>query len=412
MILAALLCAPTLSLFLARALRPVLKRILPAEGTLAADSLIQSPRRTSATVSALMLSVTMVLGFGGMTNAFYNSMTEWLDTVLNPDFFVSPSANLTARSQTFPEDVGQILTAVPGVKIVQLVRNARVLYKNTPVMVIAIETEKLSKTVRPRTVDGNSDEMYRLTAAGAGLIVSDGFQAMQNVKTGDVLEIPTPAGILKLPVTGVVRDFSDMQGAIFIDRAVYKDWWNDDTANIARVYVKDNEDPVVVRERIQQALSGRKRLLVLSNEEVRAYVIRLTDQWFAMTYNQIVVAILVAVLGIVNTLTVSITDRRRELGVMQAVGGMRGQVRRCVWLEALSIGAIGLTLGIALGAISVYYTVGMVRRDLGGMDLDYVFPLALVLGMIPTILGAAFIASIGPAESAVRGPLVEALEYE
>ena len=412
MILAALLFAPTLALVIAKTLRPVLKRILPAEGTLAADSLIQAPRRTSATVSALMLSLTMVLGFGGMTNAFYNSLTEWMDTVLNPDFFVSGSANLTARSLTFPEEIGPVLSAVPGVEIVQLVRNARVLYGDTPVMLIAVETEKLVAKIRPRTIEGNADEMYQLTAAGKGFIVSDGFQAMQRVKTGDMLDIPTPKGILRLPVTGVIRDFSDMQGSVFIDRKVYKEWWNDDTANIARVYIKDGEDSTTVRDRVQQALQGRKRLLVLSNDEVRSYVTRLTDQWFAMTYNQIVVAILVAVLGIVNTLTVSITDRRRELGVMQAVGGLRGQVRRCVWLEALSIGGIGLILGIALGAINVYYSIGMVRRDLGGLDLDYVFPISLVLGMIPTILGAAFIAAIGPAESAVRGALVEALEYE
>jgi putative ABC transport system permease protein len=138
----------------------------------------------------------------------------------------------------------------------------------------------------------------------------------------------------------------------------------------------------------------------------------LIDQWFALTYNQIAVAILVAVLGIVNTLTVSITDRRRELGVMQAVGGLRNQIRRTIWIEALSIGIIGLVLGTCLGAIDLSYSLGIVKRDLGGIDLDYIFPVAFMMLMIPTILGAAFIAAIGPAESAVRGTLVEALEYE
>jgi putative ABC transport system permease protein len=124
------------------------------------------------------------------------------------------------------------------------------------------------------------------------------------------------------------------------------------------------------------------------------------------------VAILVAVLGIVNTLTVSITDRRRELGVMQAVGGLRKQIRRTVWLEAITIGVIGLILGAGFGAINLYYNLGMIRRDLGGLDLDYVYPVGFMMVMIPTILLAAFFAAVGPAESAVRGGLVEALEYE
>jgi putative ABC transport system permease protein len=131
-----------------------------------------------------------------------------------------------------------------------------------------------------------------------------------------------------------------------------------------------------------------------------------------MSRLQIVVAVLVAVLGIINTLTVSITDRRRELGVLQAVGGLRRQVRRTIWLEALSIGAIGLILGIALGTFNIFYTLGMVRRDLGGLDLDYIFPTEMALALVPVILVAAFAAAIVPAEAAVRGSLVEALEYE
>ena len=63
---------------------------------------------------------------------------------------------------------------------------------------------------------------------------------------------------------------------------------------------------------------------------------------------QIAVAVLVAILGIVNTLTVSITDRRRELGVLRAVGGLHGQIRRTIWIEALSVGSFGLVLGLAL----------------------------------------------------------------
>jgi putative ABC transport system permease protein len=123
------------------------------------------------------------------------------------------------------------------------------------------------------------------------------------------------------------------------------------------------------------------------------------------------VAVLVAILGIVNTLIVSITDRRRELGVLQAVGGMRRQIRHTVWMEAMAIAAVGLGLGYALGAVNLHYTVGMVR-DVGGMAIGYVYPVRLALLLAPVILGAAFIAALWPAEATVRGSLVEALEYE
>ncbi len=103
-------------------------------------------------------------------------------------------------------------------------------------------------------------------------------------------------------------------------------------------------------------------MFVLTNQELKSYILKVTDQWFGLTSVQIAVAVLVAILGIVNTLTVSITDRRRELGVLQAVGGLRGQIRRTIWLEALSVGTLGLALGFALGAINLYYILQIVQQ--------------------------------------------------
>jgi putative ABC transport system permease protein len=151
---------------------------------------------------------------------------------------------------------------------------------------------------------------------------------------------------------------------------------------------------------------------VLSNKEVRSYVLQVTDQWFGMTYLQLFVAVLVAILGIVNTLTVSITDRRRELGVLRAVGALRNQIRHTIWMEALAIGAIGLALGVAAGAVNLYYMLTVSRQSFAGIALDYTYPYGIVGLLVPVILGAAFGSALFPAESAVRSSLVEALEYE
>jgi len=140
--------------------------------------------------------------------------------------------------------------------------------------------------------------------------------------------------------------------------------------------------------------------------------LKLTNQWFAMTYSQLFVAVLVAILGIINTLTVSIADRRRELGVLRAVGGLRNQIRHTIWMEAATIGAIGLILGVALGAVNLYYQLQIVRQSFAGTVLDYTFPYGIVALLVPVILVVALGSAVFPAESAVRSSLVEALEYE
>jgi putative ABC transport system permease protein len=243
-------------------------------------------------------------------------------------------------------------------------------------------------------------------------MVSENLAQLQNLKLGEILELPSPGGMIRLPIVGIVVDYSDQQGTILMDRKLFIKHWNDDSVNVFRVYVKKGVSVPDVRARILERFAGRRQVFVLTNNELKRYILKITDQWFSLTSVQITVAVLVAILGIVNTLTVSITDRRRELGVLRAVGGLHAQIRRTIWMEALSIGTLGLVLGFLLGAINLYYVLQIVHHDIAGMRLDYVLPIGTAAAMVPTILAAAFIAALWPAESAVRGSLVEALEYE
>jgi putative ABC transport system permease protein len=411
-VLAALLLTPTFALLLARALRPLLRWLRPVEGTLAADSLLQAPRRTSGAVAALMLSLALVVALGGLTRASYDSIFGWLTVALNPDLFVSPSQSLTQRDFRFPESMGGQLSAIPGVGEVQLVRDARIEIQGKPTMFVAADVSALRKHATLPPVAGNTEEMFRLAAQGKAVLASENFAMLRGFKLGDVVDIPSPSGMLHLPIAGIVTDYSDEQGSLLVDRSLYKRYWNDNTVNVFRIYLARGAAEADVKRRILGQFGNQRRLFVLTNRDVRRYILRLTDQWFGITYVQIAVAVFVAVLGIVNTLTVSITDRRRELGVLQAVGGLRNQIRGTIWLEALAVGIVGLILGLALGALQLYYSLHISAEDMAGLRLSYEYPYSIALLLLPGILLVAFLSAIAPAETAVRGSLVEALEYE
>jgi len=249
-------------------------------------------------------------------------------------------------------------------------------------------------------------------AAGRGVLFADNLALLKGVKLGDTVEIPSPAGVLKLPVVGITIDYSDQQGAILMDRSVFVRNWKDDTVNLFRVYLRKGTTAGEGKRRILAQLGAQNRLFVLTNDQVRRFILRVTDQWFSLTYMQIFVAVLVAILGIVNSLTVSITDRRRELGVLQAVGGLRRQVRQAVWMEAMGIALVSVLLGLALGAVILFYYLGIIREEIAGVRLEYEYPVRIALALVPAMIAVAFLSALGPAESAVRSSLVEALEYE
>jgi putative ABC transport system permease protein len=410
-IVAVLAIAPLLSLSLARLSRPVLKWLRPVEGALAADSLIQAPRRTSATVAALMLSIALVVAFGGMARASYGTLAEWVRTTLNPDLFVMPAPDIVMRTIRFPGSMTKELEGIAGVRRLQAVREARVVFQGSQVMLIAIDLLSVEELIPVRIVAGSRD-MFATAAAGRGLLVSDSLARLHRLHTGDIAELTAPGGVMRLPIAGIIVDYSDQQGSILIDPSLFERYWQDDSVNSYRVYLAAEARVADVRRRILERYAGERQVFILNNDELKAYVLRVTDQWFGLTYLQIAVAALVAILGIVNTLTVSITDRRRELGVLRALGGKKRQIRRMIWMEALATSGIGIALGCALGAINLYYVLEIVRHDVAGMQLDYQFPTMVAFVVASMILGAAFLAALWPSEAAVRGSLVEALEYE
>ena len=101
--------------------------------------------------------------------------------------------------------------------------------------------------------------MYRLTAEGQGLMVSDNLAQLQQLKLGEMLEIPAPNGIIRLPIVGIVVDYSDQQGTILMDRTLFQRYWHDDSVNIFRLYLKPGAAGPEVKRRILSAspVSGR-----------------------------------------------------------------------------------------------------------------------------------------------------------
>jgi putative ABC transport system permease protein len=411
-ILAALLLTPMLARALARLLRPVMRVVRPVEGALAADNLIGSATRTASTVSALMLSLALAIGLAGMARSSYTNIMEWVTAALNADFFVTGSPTLTDNNYRLPDSMFSELVTVPGVDDVYRVRTPRIQFGGQSILLVVVEMQKRALRSPPKAIAGNPADMYRLAANGQGVIGSENLASLRGLKIGDPIELPTPKGVLRLPLVGIVREYGDLAGEVMLDWSLFQEYWNDDTVDQFRVFLKPGANRETVRSSILRKFSGNRRLFVLSNRELRQYVSGLTNQWFGITWMQVSIAIVVAILGIINSLTVTIHDRRREFGILQTVGAFRHQVRVTIWMEAAGIAVIGLILGLALGAIHLYYVLELTSRDFPGLRFDYMYPFGVAALLFPVILAAALLSAAGPAEVAVRSSLVEALEYE
>ncbi len=401
-----------LSRLVLRLAAPPLARLAPVSGQLAADAALCNPRRTAGTVMAATLSLAFVLGVGGYIGATRAALVRWMDDVLTSDLYVRASANWVRPDFRFPPDLRDELLKVPGVRSVESYRAARPDFRGVPILLSTMEMGPLMDRTRREYLEGNDETARRgLTRLGQ-CVVSDNFARKFGAHVGDAVELPAPDGLVRLPVAAVVRDYSNERGTVFIDRATFLRHWKDDRVDIFDVNLAAGADPARVRDEIRRRVGGRFPALVSTRREFVAEVARALDALFALMKVTLLLALLVACLGIASSLVISVAERNRELGILKALGADGAQLRRSVVLEGLLVGLVGLALAVPAGNLMAAFCERVVADLYSGWTMAHVYPwalLATILGVLPVV---AALASWAPARQAARVEAAAAITYE
>lgn len=407
-----ILLLPKLSELTARALRPVMDRLFGSEGVLAVDGMIQAPRRTSATVGALMIGLMFVFSTAAYVQSYQRNVASWMDRMLNSDLFITSSELARSRTYHFSEELSRRVSALAGVKRVENARITFIPYAGDTIALVALELEGWFARVRDVIEDADEDEARRLTTSGEGILAARNLAIRFGLEVGDRLRIETPTGIFERPIAGIIEDYTSEKGAIFLDRDLYRRFWLDDAVDIIEVNLEPGVDRQAFKTELERAIKGEHRAFIYTNTEYKQWVMDLINGFFLLNYMQMAIAVLVAALGIVNTLIISVSERKRELGVLRALGGLRSQVRKLILLEAIAIAVIGVVTGAVAGAFNTYFLTRTLAMMVGGWAVPFDFPLWLIAVTFPLVAAIALIAAWWPARRAVNLSVIEAIGYE
>jgi len=412
MLLGLTMLLPMLVRLAARALRPAMDWGGGSEGALAVDAMIQSPRRSAATVGALMVGLMFVFSTAAYIQSYKHMIDKWSRQMLNADLVVATSALLRSTSYHFSEDLGNRIAALPEVKRVVNVRFTIVPYRGDTTALAAEEMDGFLARSSGAILGGNKKTVQDLLPRGKGVLVSKNFAARWRAKVGDRVHIDTPTGPLDLPILGMLEDYRSDKGTIFMDRALYKRMWNDDAVDFVDITLKPGQNAVAVKHEIERMTAGTEHALVYTNVEFRDWIAGLVDKFFLLNYMQLVVAVIVAVVGIANTLIISVAERRREFGIVRAIGGYRAQIRKMVLLEAFSISVVGVIVGAVAAVFNIQFMSHTVSTVLAGYDVPFYFPWLLILEAFPAVVLVSLLAGWVPARHAMQAPVIEAIGYE
>jgi putative ABC transport system permease protein len=408
-----LLAMPILVRNLARLVLPLGRGLLGVEARLAADNLIRSPARTGVVIGALAAGVGLMFQTAGVAKSNRIPIREWLDQVLRADAYVFRGNLASANSSLTPMEPGirDELRAIPGVERVVGLRFYRPEYQGTFILVVGIDAADYHRGVRSRLPEGLPKlDMFERLPGKTEVVVSENFALKWKKKVGDDIVVPGPRGPVTLTVAGIGQDYSWNQGTVFLDRAKYTELFDDAFVDAYHVFV-DPADRDVAYRRVQD-YANERQMLVQDRESVNLYLGGVIDRLFLVAYMIQAIVAVVAVLGVLTALLISVLQRRRELGLLRAVGATQFQVLRSVLAEAMLMGVLGCVLGFAVGLPLEWFLLDVVLREESGFVFEVRIPWVEAAGIGVVAIVAATVAGLIPALHAVRMRIPDAIAYE
>jgi putative ABC transport system permease protein len=389
------------------------KNILGGEGLLACMNLSQNVGRNALAVSSLAIAFMMVISMSIMVHSFRQTVIVWIDQTLRADLFVRVAGGRDIDYQhTLPSEPIKKLKAITGIADIDQFRAMDISYNNLPVVLATGDFSVLSQYGNLVIKSGPpASELAQHMVNNNRAIVSEAFSLKHKVNVGDTLNLKTPNGPANLKITAIYFDYSRERGYIILDRTTFLKYFNENEINSFVIYLSDKSRLNEVRKEVLNILSEH-RLIIRSNTELKQQVLEVFDKTFAITYSLEIIAILVAVLGLFNTLVSLILERKREIGILRFIGAFTHQIKRMVLIEAGILGLIGSAMGLIAGVIVSYILIFVINKQSFGWTIQIHFPYFFITLLVAFSWGVSILAGLYPARLAQQLNPKEAVRVE
>jgi putative ABC transport system permease protein len=384
---------------------------------IAGDQIARAPGRNSVTVSALMVGLAVMVGVGVMIHSFRRTVEHWIDQTILADFVVAPTSWLQGDesgmlSKRIPLSWRNTVAAIPGVAVVDSYRELSVEVQGRPVSLVSRDLRIHAERSRYLFLEGNSAETLRRTVAAEGVVVSEVLAETLGIRFGHALRLVTPSGEVAFPVMGVFYDYATDGGKVVMDTALYRRLWQDETTTVLAVYLEKGAQTAEVRRRLAETVGREGHVVVISNGALKTEIVAIFDRTFRVTYALEIIAVVIALLGIINTLLTSVLERQRELAILRAIGASHRQITWLVLWESFYLGLLGATLGVVGGVLLSVLLIEVINKQSFGWTIQWTFPIGVLVQAVGLALAAALVAGYAPARWAARQPVAEGLRYE
>lgn len=419
LLMGVILTVPLVIRSLERFARLIATIIYRNEGALGSTNVVRSILRTTLTVASLMVSLIMIIGVGSMSKVITRDVESWIENALGGDILVNAQE---PQRQALIEK----LVSIPGVRVVSPLRVMEVRVgaerygithlgqpRREKLYFFAIDPNLYRQISDKEFVSGQGeaqDNWFALERGGA-LFVSSVVAEEYQVAQGDTLSLVTRHGEHAFRVAGITTEFT-RQG--YLVTGTFNDlqrWFGDSDANQFTLRVEAGYNPEKVAQEIKDRYQDRYNLTVQTTQTYRISVLNLFTQATQLFEVLSLVGVVIGAMGVLNTMTMNVLERQREIGGLRSLGMLRGQVTRMVLAEALTLGIIGVIYGLVFGNVVSHIFLYAIN-SISSYELNYFLNLRPYLLSLFVALGISQIAAASPARHAARVNIIEALKHE
>jgi putative ABC transport system permease protein len=378
-------------------------RLFGTAGVLGAAAIERAPRRMWVAMMTVLTAVVTTVAVTGATEDAVDSTVASFSSVADVDVWVSSAAPTDYSSSLLPPDTASKVAALPGVDRVVPGQMAFATVGGTKVMLLGVDP-------------GSHRDIYKSMAAadrqkllsGDGVALSRDLGRAMGVQAGDEIALNTPTGEHRVEVLELVPYFSGLTGTIAMSLAPMQTWYQRPGATDLEVTVAPGADAQSVQAAIRAIVAPQT--YVYSGGEALAGVASALDQVTAVITLIAWIVVVVSAVALLNTLMLSVLDRRREIGVLRAMGASRRFTLTTILAEAAGIGIVGGIVGLIVGT-AIQYLISIALTRVLSVDV------AWHLGTVIPVIGVAALAicllgSVPPALRAARINIVEAVSAD
>ena len=372
-------------------------RLRGVSGDLARQNAMRNPRRTASTATALMIGLTLVAGVGVLASSLKASFGTVLSDSTKASLYVTPTSG---QGGGFSPDVTALVRQVPGVKVVSPTGYGEVRVAGSGGTYSSVDASTVDQALDLKISSGSAASL-----GIDGILVKGSVARSKGWHVGQPLPVTFPAsGTTALTIRGLYDGTGYLDGSYIISQATEEAHVPDRLDSSVLVLVDDGAKVGAVKAGIERTLAAHPDAKVLDRKGFEKEIGGLVDQLLLLVSVMLLLSVLIALLGIVNTLALSVHERTRELGLLRAVGMTRAQVRAMVRWESVVISVLGAGAGAALGV-----GVGVALSKATDGVTTVAVPTTSIALYVAAAAVAGVLAAVGPGRSAARVDVLKAV---